>query len=286
MKLVDRFWPFMKTDCRAAEAYLEAQSRKGLHIHHIDDYGVVATYEKGIPKNIKYCIDYLHLDDKEEAEAYETMLADAGWSYVADMDMYLIFASKDGASPVPINTDWREEYRLMRKGLWRYEIPTGILALILCIALFRISTINIDSPEKLCIGIALLSMCGFGMTGLIHSLLYYWNTYRAFKRNEPMNLRSTKRAKKWGIVHALFGVVLGIAIYSRFMCVAYEHWMAGESTAAYCLITTLVSGLAMLLLKNWLSNQDYLPEIVRKGIIMAFVLCTVGGCIGYFIATQ
>ena len=62
MSNVNHFWPFMKVDTRAAETYLEAQSRKGLHIRHIDDYGLMATYEKGIPRNLKYCIDYPNID--------------------------------------------------------------------------------------------------------------------------------------------------------------------------------------------------------------------------------
>ena len=91
MKEVKRFWPFMKADYRAAERYLEAQSRKGLHIHHIDSYGIKATYEKGEPRNLKYSVDY-YSGEYEEKKSYIKLLEDAGWNHVADMDMYMIFS--------------------------------------------------------------------------------------------------------------------------------------------------------------------------------------------------
>lgn len=284
MKLVDRFWPFMKADYKAAEKYLEAQSRKGLHIKHIDNYGIVATYEKGIPKNVKYCIDYLNLDDADEAENYQTMLEDAGWTYVGDLDKYLIFASKDGETPVPINTDWREEYRLMRKGLWRYEVPMGIIALALLVGLLVIPDITFDTIEQICIGIILWCAGGFGLIGLIYSFLFYWNSGRALKNDEPMKARGEKEARVWGIFHGAFGVVAGIGVLARYICVDYNHWMAGETGAVFFLSMTLIACVCSFLLSTplhrWVSKRAY---TMIDGIF--FIIIAIG-LFGYFIATQ
>ena len=96
----------MKVDTRAAEAYLEEQSSKGLHIRHIDSYGLIATYEKDIPRNLKYCIDYLNIDRAEEGDAYEQMLKDAGWTLVADMEQPCIVDFYTRLIPTGLQGKW------------------------------------------------------------------------------------------------------------------------------------------------------------------------------------
>ena len=240
--------------------------------------------EKGIPKNVKYCIDYLNLDDADEAENYQTMPEDAGWTYVADLDKYLIFASKDGETPVPINTDWREEYRLMRKGLWRYEVPMGIIALALLVGLLVIPDITFDTIEQICIGIILWCAGGFGLIGLIYSFLFYWNSGRALKNDEPMKARGEKEARVWGIFHGAFGIVAGIGVLARYICVDYNHWMAGETGAVFFLSMTLIACVCSFLLSTplhrWVSKRAY---TMIDGIF--FIIIAIG-LFGYFIATQ
>lgn len=281
MSRVNRIWPFMKVDARAAEEYLEEQSKKGLHIRHIDCYGLIATYEKNIPRNLKYCIDYPNIDRVEEGDAYEQMLKDAGWTLVADLDLYLIFASEDDQTPVPIHTDWREECRVLRKGLCRYEFPLGIIALIVFALTVGIEPGNEAQILNWILSIGLWCICGFGITGLLHSVLYCWNVHCALAKDEPIKIKPAKTAKVWGSLHTILGLGYGAAWYCRFLYTAYTHWLDGEQIAAYSLTSVLVLAAVIFLLKNWL--MDHLSEKQYMWITGLLFICMFIGVIVYML---
>lgn len=283
MSHVNHFWPFMKVDTRAAETYLEAQSRKGLHIRHIDDYGLMATYEKGIPRNLKYCIDYPNIDREAEGDAYEQMLKDAGWTLVADMDLYLIFASEDDQTPVPIHTDWREECQILRKGLWRWEFPLGIISLIVFAFTVGIEPGNEAQILNWILSIGLWCICGFGLVGLVHSMLYCYDVHCALAKDTPIKIKPAKTAKLWGSFHTTLGLGYGAAYYCRFLYTAYTHWLDGEQMAAYSLASVLVFAAVIFLLKNWL--LDHLSEKLYTWAISLLFACMFIGVIVY-IATS
>ena len=277
MKEVTHFWPFMKADYRAAEAYLEAQSRKGLHICHIDNYGVRATYEKGEPKDIKYSIDY-YSGEYEEKETYIKLLEDAGWNHVADMDMYMIFASEKEQNPVPIHTDWQEEYRLMRKGLWRYEIPLGIIAVAIAYFLLRDKTAMV-TKEQWIAAFTLYGMVGFGLTGLLHSGIIYWKTAWALRRQSPMKTPDYVKAKTLGLTHVIFGLLLLLGWMLRLGLVIQDCIAEGNTGAIAFFAICIFSGLALYVVGRL--PEDLLPKKVYLVLSIFLMLLTVVGFIGF-----
>lgn len=280
MKTVDRFWPFMKADYRAAEAYLEAQSRKGLHITHIDSNAVLATYERGEPRNLKYTIDYYNGETKER-EAYKTLLADAGWQHVANMDMYMIFASKENATPVPIHTDWQEEYHSMRKGLWRYEIPLGIIAVVAAFFLSR-ESVEITSIDQWAALLGLVGMIGFGATGLLHSVIVYWKTTWAFHRQTPMVSQSYTRAKALGIAHASFATCVVVGWLVRVGLIVEESIAEGNIWAVRFFCIWVFAVIAAYVTGRLLHHL--LPKKVGFGITLFLLVLAIVGLVGLMFA--
>lgn len=276
MKLVDRFWPFMKADYKSIEHYLEEQSQKGLHIRYIDSYGVRATYEKAEPRNIKYCMDYFHGSD-EDVGAYQTMLADAGWNFVGKIDEFLIFASNNGETPARIHTDSEEEYRSIRSGLWMFDLPIGIGSLILCYFIFT-TVPDIMSTQQWFYFLCLICMTGFGLIGLYRSLLFIFRSKNAVSKGEPLKISNYKVAKFWGQLHAALGVGMGVGFIGRLLG-NMENVEGSITTARVFIFGGLIAWLIIVLGMNTISN--YFTEKRGKLILTAFEIIMVIGFLGY-----
>lgn len=276
MKTVDRFWPFMKADYRAAETYLETQSRKGLHITRIDSKAVWATYEKGEPRNIKYSIDY-HNGETEERDAYKALLADAGWQHVADMDLYMIFASKENAAPIPIHTDWEEECRSMRKGLWRYEIPLGIIAVVAASFLYR-ENVEIKTIDQWVALFGLIGMIGFGVTGLLHSVIIYGKTSWAFHRKTPMMPPSYISAKFLGMAHTAFAACVIVGWLLRVGLIVEDSIAEGNIWAIRFFCIWLLAVIAAFVTGRLM--EHLLPKKIGLGITLFLLALAIVGLIG------
>lgn len=277
MKLVDRFWPFLKADYRSIEKYLEEQSRKGLHIRMVDSYGIRATYEKSEPRSIKYCLDYFS-GTEEEANAYQTMLCDAGWNFVGQIDENLIFASNDGETPPRIHTDSEEEYRSIRRGLWMFDLPIGVISLILSYFVFtNVSEIMSHSQWFYLLGC--ICMTGFSLIGLYRSLLFIYRSKIAVLKNEPLKVSNYKVAKFWGQLHAFLGVGMGVGFVGR-LSIGLESIEGNQLLAKILFFGTIAAWLVIIFGMNTIYN--HFTEKTGKKIITAleiiFICCALAYC--------
>lgn len=276
MKLVDRFWPFLKADYKSIEQYLEAQSRKGLHIRNVDSYGIRATYEKAEPRRIKYCLDYFH-GTEEEAQAYQTMLADAGWNFVGLIDENLIFASNNGETPARIHTDSEEEYGRIRRGLWMFDLPVGIGSLILCYYI-GINVPEIMSKSQWFYLICCICMIGFGLIGLYRSLLFIFRSKIAVSRGEPLKTSDYKVARFWGQLHAVLGLGMGVGFIGRLL-MNLENVEGNITVARVFIFGGLIAWLIIMFGMNTITN--YFKDKTGKRILTAFEIIMVVGFLGY-----
>lgn len=277
MKLVDKFWPFLKADYKSAEQYLEKQSKKGLHIRYINPYGITATYEKGEPKDIRYCIDY-YTGTEEDAGTYQTMLKDAGWNFVGHWDGYLFFASNEKERPPRIYTEQKEEMSRLRRGLWLFDLPVGILSLILAYFTFTSfpETMTFKQFSYLLI---ILSMVGFGFVGLYRSMMLYYKSIVAAKKGSVVSFSSYKTAKFWGTLRGYFGIGMGMGVLFR-MFVLVQHTASESGTiSAICLSIAFLSVTVSLLSTNYVLN--HCDEKTEKFIFNGLKLLMFGGVIGY-----
>jgi len=277
MKLVDKFWPFLKADYKSIEQYLEEQARKGLHIKVVDAYGVRATYEKAEPRNVKYCLDYFS-GNEDEAGEYLTMLEDAGWNFAGKIDQNLVFVSDNGKKPTPIHTDAEEEYRRIRKGLWMFDLPIGIATLILCYFICT-TEVDITSVKQIFFLLCFVSMAGFGLVGLYRSLLFLFRSKVAITKGQPLKASNYKVAKFWGQLHAAFGVGMGIGWIAR-LIMSLETIDGNPITARVLLFGGLFAWIIVMLGMNPISNHlpDKAGKIIMAVIEIIGVCCFLGYC--------
>lgn len=74
--------------------------------------------------------------DYRAAEEYLQLAQDGGWEIAAADYGFAFFVSCEGEEPAPMQTDWQNGYRQIRKSFWRQDIPMGII-LLLALALIN-----------------------------------------------------------------------------------------------------------------------------------------------------
>lgn len=239
MKTTKRLWPFVLADNKLAAEYLEKQAAKGLVLEKFELWGFVASYKKEEPQIRSFCVDGF-VGDKEEQGRYIRMAKDAGWQYVAEQPGHLFFISKENETPIPTQTDWREEYLQIRKSLWTTEMPVGILlgflALFASIDPAGLLKMFIESPE-------VWAIYAFGTISFVKAVLFYVKSSLAFRRNVPMKNGSWKAAVFWGYLRAVtgiaaFGCMIAYGISNAADGIGVGNW--GEKAGLYVVILGMI----------------------------------------------
>lgn len=91
------------------EGYFSEMSAMGFHIKKIGKFFLY--FEEGEPKYLKYRIDMVKKDKKEEKEGRITSLRTKGWDFVCEKDMFLLFSSPENSNLKELY-DTPEEQRL------------------------------------------------------------------------------------------------------------------------------------------------------------------------------
>lgn len=203
MKHVNRIWPFVLADNKLAEEYLEKQAAKGLILDGFGGWGFIASYRVEKPQQRTFCIDGFKGNWDEQGH-YLRMAKDAGWKYAAELPGHIFFISEEGQTPIPTQTDFKEEYLQIRKSLWSLEMPVGIVLLAFFILMAALDPTGflltiVESPQILCAYI-------FGTIGFVKALLFYVKSSLAIRRNIPISEGNWKAAMFWGYIRALTGL--------------------------------------------------------------------------------
>ncbi len=271
-KKIRRLWPFATADYEQANAYLEKQAEKGLILESLVIYNFVAVFRKDRPQKRKFCVDGFK-GTEEEAEEYLTMAEDAGWTAVAVSQGLIIFMSEENASPALMQTDWEQSYRWIRKSLWKFDIPMGIvLAALLIILFWQLPPWELRWPPE---GfqawnlIVLSAATVFALLGFARAIVFYIRSERALRTGAPMQDRgsSLRRAMLWGYLRSGAGIAWWLAVLGRFLEIAVPDLLAGGTKAFW--LTSIIVCLALLFITVRISWEKR-PEL-GKGIIV--VLC-------------
>ncbi len=260
MKTTKRLWPFVLADNKLAEEYLEKQASKGLVLESFDLWGFVASYRKELPQKRAFCIDGFK-GDKDEQGRYIRMAKDAGWQYVTEQPGHLFFISNEEETPIPTQTDWREEYAQIRKSLWSFDMPVGIILigfLALCLAVDpEIFPLMVkESIQVFCIYL-------FGTISFVKALLFYIKSSLALRKDMPMKSDNWKQAFFWGYIRAVTGIAaFGFMIYNGIINTAEDISSGnfGETASLYMVIL----GAALFIITGTRSKStDDLGRTVR-----------------------
>jgi len=209
MKTTRRLWPFVLADNKLAEEYLEQQAANGFILNGFSAWGFMASYRIEEPQKRAFCIDGFK-GNRDEQGRYIRMAKDAGWNYAAELPGHIFFISEEGQTPIPTQTDWREEYMQIRKSLWSLEMPVGIILIAFFILMAALDPTGflltiLKSPQVLCIYI-------FGTIGFVKAVLFYVKSTLAVRRDVPMTKGNWKAAMFWGYVRALAGIAACVLI--------------------------------------------------------------------------
>lgn len=243
-KTIRRLWPFMRMDYKAAEEYLEKKAAQGLLLKEWAVYyhGLfsMATYEKAEPQKRKYCIDAIAADSEEAAEDYLQMAEDAGWKPIAAENGMVIFVSEENQKPVPMQTDWENEYRQIRKSFWRMELPLGIGTILI---LWVLPMIDAEPPilsveafrQDSAISLLLLPFIAVPSVLALRAGLFYLRSEIAIRTGKPMVRLGMKAARLWGTVVVVAGLAPSLSVLGIFLRLWIEDAMTEDvvGKAAY-----------------------------------------------------
>lgn len=279
---VVRLWAFSRLDCRAAEQYLEKQAAKGYILKNIaQPYLLWATFEKTAPKKIRYCIDSLN-GDKAERQAYIEFAADGGWHAVCILSGQIVFASEEGENPPPMQTDWQEEYRQIRKSLWKPDIPMGIFVIILFWLMYKLMgflDIDVTVGEIMTAG----HFMGFGlavfaiscMAVFLRAVLFYIRSEIAIRKGVPLKPAKSETGRFWAIMHIFYGIAL---LWISIACIF--HAISGQLELrdgfSYLIIGVLVVMALLIFAKERIGavrSQKIIIVTGIIGIVLAVVQC-------------
>lgn len=275
-KKVTRLWPFLKADYKAAEAYLTQQAARGLQFKSIGSYVFFAKYERTAPQQIQYCINVFS-GNQEDRDSYIVLAEDAGWHLEDEMQGALFFASRNGDTPTPMETDWRSEYRQIRKWYRGYEMPVGIAVLIILVLTSRFlglvdttlldffSTLNLKDPAALWF----ILMAVFSGECLYRAAAFYVRSGIAIKRGAPLSLGSTSAAKGRGLVHTVLGVVT-YTVYGIYGVRLLYGQLSLSASVKVIALWAALAGIAVLWI--FVKLQGRMKEKTQKILTIAILL--------------
>lgn len=129
------------TEYKTLEKYLEKKAAMGLMLCDIRKN--VLTFKKVNPRNLTFNVSLFYpstpfdYPDFEEEKYYRELCEDSGWKYCASNETYQIFFKEENADAVPVHTDSREEYRIIKNIFMKTEFIA-----MLCLILITVISIN------------------------------------------------------------------------------------------------------------------------------------------------
>lgn len=153
------FFPFDAMDYKAAQAYLDKKAAQGWLLDKL----YLKRFARFVPAEGRYhCVDIdaPHIFEDDTDWGYIELCEDAGWELTASIRSMLIFRSKPGQHPVPLQTDegmeaerfWKRHLR--RNLIWLLILLFVVLPLYVFL-IFRAPN-ALPISESLCVNSTLL----------------------------------------------------------------------------------------------------------------------------------
>ena len=281
MKTTKRLWPFVLADNKLAEEYLEQQAAKGLLLERIGNFGILATYSCVEPQERQFCIDGFK-GKKEEQGRYLRIAKDAGWDYVTEQPGHIFFVNREGETPVPMQTDWREEYLQIRKGFWKQDIPLGIFASILLLLLAWLwKVLEIEGGLPMDWRSLYSYACFiFVLIGFAKAIWFYLKSEFALRRDVPMNLGTMKSAMAWGYGRVVIGILWLLGVWCNGATILMKDFKTGINPVSIAAVVMICCLIVFIIIGIRLTKTDELGRKVFKNDDRSKrLLILSGGCL-------
>lgn len=233
------FWGFFSLDYKAMEEYLEQMAEKGWMLEKAGR--VTAKFRAIKPKTLKFYIDVfkeggpLTPENTEEALEYRELCRASGWIYIASRDHLQFFYAEADSNPVPIQTDQALEQNLIESTLWKYELLSVLVALLVMILLISKSYCSLKYTVLLnftgvvaifsfpFLGLPILFIGGYGLIWMLRSR-------RNIKNGLVIKKPTLKAAKRRAMVYFLpiiiFTFILLLAIAADTFYSNHPIWIS------------------------------------------------------------
>ena len=215
------FFPFDAMDYKAAQAYLDKKAAQGW----IMDKLVLKWFARFVPAEGRYhCVDLdtPHVFDDDLDWNYVEFCEDAGWELVTNIRSMLIFRSKLGQHPAPLQTDTELEAEKFWKKYVRRNFSIELFCLLFLVGLiFLLNTFSdprISFTELLCSNAAVLGTFYLVVAAilLLRSLYRTAAIYIRFRRTREIIRQKPTAAWTAGLLSFLMKVLL-ILLYLLYL---------------------------------------------------------------------
>ena len=207
------FFPFDAMDYKAAQAYLDKKAEQGWVMEHL----YLKWFARFVPAEGRYhCVDLdtPHVFDDDLDWNYVEFCEGAGWELVANIRSMLIFRSKSGQHPTPLQTDesieaerfWK---RYLRRNLIWLLILLFVILPLYVFAFFR-SPGTIPFSEYLCNNTILLvpPFLLLGVICILRDLICIIRAARHVRRTGTVPVPKSRSAWVFGLLSFLAVLLL------------------------------------------------------------------------------
>ncbi len=281
---VKRLWMFSWGDYEAASMYLEQMAARGLLLSQVNplpmigNIGVIAVFEKSRPQRRKYCVDFFPGKGKEEAQSYLQMASDGGWEIIDAVRGVGFYQSAEEAEPIPMQTDWRMQYREIRRTYWRGEGLFGAATMVLLYFLLKAGLsiedlLSAPSADSLFLVIGLV----FGVLALFRTVVYTLQSEIALRRDRPLRPKTLTEARLWGGVYSMLAAAFVCTWLYRFGGLYVQMLADGNSVIRICsaLVAAGIAGIAVVSrLKSYEESKGLKTVCVLLEVLVGVVLLT------------
>lgn len=207
------FFPFDAMDYKAAQDYLDKKADDGWVLDKL----YCKRFARFVPSEGRYHsvdLDLTQIMDDGPDIDYIQLCEDAGWDMVANVRSMLVFCSKPGKHPVPLQTDGElEAEQFWKKHVRKNWLITLVTLLILApLMLLLLSTPNrtVSVTELLCSNAALLGIpyLLFAAASLLWTLYRTAAIYIRFRRTREIAKQNRCGAWIIGLLSFLMSVLL------------------------------------------------------------------------------
>lgn len=207
------FFPFDAMDYKAAQAYLDKKTADGW----VMDKLYLKWFARFVPAEGRYhCVDLdtPHVFDDDLDWNYVEFCEGAGWELVTNIRSILVFRSRLGQHPAPLQTDTELEAEKFWKKYVRRNFLTELIFLLflvfLIILLRSLRDPTISVTELLCSNAALLGIpyLLFAAVSLLWTLYRTAAIYIRFRRTREIAKQKQRGAWIIGLLSFLMKVLL------------------------------------------------------------------------------
>ncbi len=210
------FWGFFALDYKVISIYLEEMAEKGWMLEKVGR--MTAKFRAIEPQRLKFYVDVFKDEgpltpvNTKESEEYRSLCQASGWTFITSQDYLQYFYADEGNDPVPIQTDEVLEQKIVETTLFRGELLSTLLFLIVGIATlvlyFPVKHKNLLSFTGVA-GTVLFPMLFIAvLVSTVYTVTRVLKARKNIKRDLPLEKPTLKKARRR--IVALHGTVLTI----------------------------------------------------------------------------